>query len=80
MANRNDQERFYNHMSFYDYEDLKIQMKRYLYRANRIPMAVLGWLSPIDKRRELTIKFKPVEINQSSPKFGVKLKNVVTFR
>ncbi len=37
---RNDQERFYNYLSFYSYEDLLIQMKRYLYRSNRIPMSV----------------------------------------
>ncbi|MBQ3335322.1 MAG: transposase [Eubacteriaceae bacterium] len=58
-SHRNDQERFYNHVSFYDYEDLKLQMKRYLYRSNRIPMAVLDWLSPIEKRRELMAIFKP---------------------
>ena len=52
-SHRNDQERFYNHLSFYSYEDLKIQMKRYLYRSNRIPMSVLGWRTPIQKRREL---------------------------
>lgn len=40
-------------MSFYDYEDLKLQMKRYLYRSNRIPMSVLGWISPFKKRHEL---------------------------
>ena len=52
-SHRNDQERFYNFLSFYSLNDLKVQMKRYLYRSNRIPMAVLGWLSPIDKRRQL---------------------------
>ena len=52
-SHRNDQERFYNFLSFYSYEDLKIQMKRWLYRSNRIPMAVLGWLSPYDKRQAL---------------------------
>lgn len=52
-SHRNDQERFYNHMSFYSYEDLKVQMKRYLYRSNRIPMAVLGWLNPLQKRQQL---------------------------
>ena len=30
--------------------DLLIQMKRYMNRANRIPMKVLGWLSPVEKR------------------------------
>ncbi|MBR1686839.1 MAG: transposase [Clostridia bacterium] len=52
-SHRNDQERFYNHMHFYSYEDLLQQMKRYLYRSNRIPMAVLGWLSPYQKRQAL---------------------------
>ena len=52
-SHRNDQERFYNYLRFYSYEDLQIQMKRYLRRSNRIPMAVLGWKSPIQKRQEL---------------------------
>ena len=52
-SHRNDQERFYNHLSFYSYEDLQIQMKRYLRRSNRIPMSVLGWKSPLQKRQEL---------------------------
>lgn len=52
-SHRNDQERFYNHMSFYSYEDLKVQMKRYLCRSNRIPMAVLEWKCPLQKRMEL---------------------------
>ncbi len=55
-SHRNDQERFYNHMRFYSYEDLRQQMKRYLYRSNRIPMSVLGWLSPLEKRHELMAK------------------------
>ena len=52
-SHRNDQERFYNHMRFYSFDDLLEQIKRYLYRSNRIPMAVLGWLSPFQKRQEL---------------------------
>ena len=52
-SHRNDQERFYNHLSFYSYEDLQLQMKRYLRRANNIPMAVLGWKSPRQKQLEL---------------------------
>ena len=50
---RNDQERFYNHMSFYSYNDLLVQMKRYLNRSNNIPMQILGWKSPLEKRHEL---------------------------
>ena len=52
-SHRNDQERFYNHLNFYSYEDLLLQMKRYLRRSNRIPMSVLGWKSPLEKRREI---------------------------
>lgn len=52
-SHRNDQERFYNHMAFYSYEDLKLQMRRYLNRSNNIPMQVLGWKSPLEKRLEL---------------------------
>ena len=52
-SHRNDQKRFYNHLSFYSYDDLLLQMKRYLQRANRIPMAVLEWKSPLQKREEL---------------------------
>ena len=52
-SHRNDQERFYNYLKFYSYDDLLIQMKRYLKRSNNIPMAVLGWKSPLQKRAEL---------------------------
>lgn len=52
-SHRNDQERFYNFLRFYSYEDLLLQMKRYLRRSNRILMSVLGWKSPIQKRQEL---------------------------
>ncbi len=52
-SHRNDQERFYNHLSFYSYADLIEQMKHYLTRSNRIPMRVLGWLSPIDMHLSL---------------------------
>ena len=52
-SHRNDQERFYDHLKFYSYDDLLIQMKRYLRRSNRILMSVLGWMSPLQKRREL---------------------------
>lgn len=52
-SHRNDQERFYNFLSFYSYEDLKVQMKRYLNRSNNIPMQVLGWMTPLQKRSAL---------------------------
>lgn len=52
-SHRNDQERFYNHLSFYSLDDLQLQMKRYLIRSNNIPSAVLGWLSPVDVHSSL---------------------------
>ena len=52
-SHRSDQERFYNYLRFYSYEDLLIQMKRYMRRSNRIPMTILGWKSPVEKRKEL---------------------------
>ena len=52
-SHRNDQERFYNYLSFYSFADLQKQMKRYLYRSNNIPMAVLDWKSPNEKQKEL---------------------------
>ena len=41
-SHRNDNERFYKYLSFYSYDDLIIQMKKYLYRSNRLPMQTLG--------------------------------------
>ena len=49
-SHRNDQNRFYNYLKFYSYDDLKMQMKAYLNRSNNIPMQVLGWLTPIEQR------------------------------
>ena len=52
-SHRSDQERFYNHLSFYSLDDLQLQMKRYLRRSNNIPMSVLGWKSPNLRHNEL---------------------------
>ena len=52
-SHRNDQNRFYNYLKFYSYNDLLKQMKAYLKRSNNIPMQVLGWISPIEKRNQL---------------------------
>ena len=52
-SHRNDQERFYNFLKFYSFFDLQNQMRRYLYRSNNIPMAVLGWKSPNALHRAL---------------------------
>ncbi len=52
-SHRNDNERFYSHLSFYSYEDLIKQMKSYLKRSNNIPMQVLNYLSPLEQRNKL---------------------------
>lgn len=52
-SHRNDQNRFYNYLKFYSYEDLQTQMKAYLKRSNNISMQVLGWISPIEKRNKI---------------------------
>lgn len=53
-SHRNDQQRFYQYLHFYSYDDLLKQMKSYLKRSNNIPMQVLGWISPTEKRNLLT--------------------------
>lgn len=52
-SHRNDNERFYVHLKFHNYEDLNYQMKRYLKRSNNIGMTPLGYMTPIEKRKEL---------------------------
>ena len=53
-SHRNDQQRFYQFLKFYSYEDLLTQMKSYLKRANNIPMQVLNWKTPLEIRTELS--------------------------
>lgn len=55
-SHRNDNERFYRNLKFYSYNDLLEQMKRYLYRSNRILSSVLGWKSPMEQREYLISK------------------------
>ena len=54
-SHRNDNERFYSYLKFYSLEDLQKQGKAYLKRSNNIPMAVLGYLTPKEKRAELEL-------------------------
>jgi len=56
-SHRNDQQRFYNYLKFYSFDDLQYQMKRYLYRSNSIPMSVLGWNSPNQVQKKLAAEF-----------------------
>ena len=52
-SHRNDNQRFYSTLNFYSLDDLRTQAKRYLIRSNKIPMSVLNYLSPIQKRNVL---------------------------
>ena len=54
-SHRNDNERFYSYLKFYSLEDLRKQGALYLRKSNNIPMAVLGYLSPKEKREQLEI-------------------------
>ena len=54
-SHRNDNERFYSYLKFYSLEDLRKQGALYLRRSNRIPMAVLGYLTPKEKRAEIEL-------------------------
>ena len=54
-SHRNDNERFYSYLKFYSFEDLKRQGKAYMQRSNNIPMAVLNYLTPKEKRKQLEL-------------------------
>lgn len=56
-SHRNDQQRFYNYLSFYSYDDLIYQMKNYLKRSNNIPMQTLNWLTPIEMKQKIKTTF-----------------------
>ena len=55
-SHRNDQERFYNHLSFYSLGDLQLQMKRYLRQSSNSPLSVLSWKSPALLHKELACR------------------------
>ena len=54
-SHRNDNERFYSFHTFYSLTDLRTKGAVYLKRSNNIPMKVLGFLSPNDKRKQLSL-------------------------
>jgi transposase InsO family protein len=45
-SHRNDNQRFYQYLKFYDLNDLRIQGTRYLKRSNDTPMSVLYYKTP----------------------------------
>ena len=54
-SHRNDNERFYNNLKFDSLDDLRNKGKEYLEITNKIPMAVLGYKTPLEKRHELIV-------------------------
>lgn len=54
-SHRSDNERFYNTLVINSLDELREKGKKYLERSNKIPMAVLNYKTPIEKRKELII-------------------------
>ena len=54
-SHRNDNERFYSYLKFNSLEDLRTQGEKYLFRSNNIPMAVLNYMTPLEKRTQLIL-------------------------
>lgn len=52
-SHRNDNERFYSYLLFDSLEDLRKQGEKYLLRSNNIPMAVLNYMTPLERRKQL---------------------------
>lgn len=46
-SHREDQKRFYDHASFYSFQDFRSQLRRHNQRSNHMPMRPLKYLSPI---------------------------------
>ena len=55
-SHRNDNERFYNYLTFYSLDDLRYQAKLYLKRSNNIPMSVLNFKTPNEVKKLLLSK------------------------
>lgn len=53
-SHRSDNERFYAYNIFYSLHDLRKKGAKYLTRSNQIPMQVLGYKTPLEKRQALT--------------------------
>ena len=47
----NDNERFYNTLTFHYLDDLRNKGKKYSERTSKIPMAVLGYKTPLEKKK-----------------------------
>ena len=47
-SHREDMRRFYNHRSFYSFDDFARQLAAWQTRSNQLPMRPLGFLSPVE--------------------------------
>ena len=54
-SHRNDNERFYNTLTINNLNELREKWKKYLERSNKIPMAILEYKTPLEKRHELIL-------------------------
>ena len=61
-SHKNDNEKFYSFLSFYSLDDLRYQGKLYLKRSNNIPIQVLNYLTPLEKRNELMVQQKITQL------------------
>ena len=52
-SHRNDNKRFYNTLTISNLNELREKGKKYLERSNKIPMAILEYKTPLEKRHEL---------------------------
>ncbi len=57
-SHRSDNERFYAYNIFFSLHDLRRKGVKYLERSNNIPMQVLGYKTPLEKRQEITERDK----------------------
>ena len=57
-SHRNDNQRFYNNLIINSLEELRQLGKEYLKRSNKIPMAIIDYKSPVQKRNEILFNIK----------------------
>lgn len=57
-SHRSDNERFYAYNIFFSLHDLRKKGAKYLERSNNIPMQVLGYKTPLEKRQEIVERDK----------------------
>lgn len=56
-SHREDQKRFYDVRTFFSLADFSVQLSRHQSRTNNIPMRPLGWLSPAQFLKSLTLQY-----------------------